>query len=87
MFYFNVVKIVDYMNVSKSLASIKSLHQGGSYVGVWNVAGNPAGVVPVTKENSTDQEEFIVMRRKRKMLRTRIMLRKWIRIFSAGKPR
>ena len=33
--------------------------QGGSYVGVWNVAGNPAGVVPVTKENSTDQADFI----------------------------
>ena len=71
MFYFNVVKIVDYMNVSKSLASIKSLHQGGSYVGVWNVAGNPAGVVPVTKENSADQAEFIVMRT-RMILRMRI---------------
>ena len=33
-------------------------NQGGSYVGVWNVAGNPAGVVPVTKENSADQANF-----------------------------
>jgi len=31
------------------------LMPGGSYVGVWNVAGNPAGVIPVTKENSIDQ--------------------------------
>ena len=43
--------------------------QGGSYVGVWNVAGNPAGVVPVTKENSADQAEFIVMMRTRMMWR------------------
>ena len=42
--------------------------QGGSYVGVWNVSGNPAGVVPVTKENSTDQAELIVVR-------TRMILR------------
>ena len=55
-----------YLRVSKN-----DCCQGGSYVGVWNVAGNPAGVVPVTKENSADQAEFIVMRT-RMILRMRI---------------
>ena len=37
---------------------------GGSYVGVWNVAGNPAGVIPVTKENSIDQVNFFQISQK-----------------------
>ena len=58
-------------------------NQGGSYVGVWNVAGNPAGVVPVTKENSTDQAESIIFI----VMRTRMILRIWFNSFPAGKPR
>ena len=42
-------------SVNISRIAEKKLLIGGSYVGVWNVAGNPAGVIPVTKENSTDQ--------------------------------